>query len=272
MKIVPRKYTSLGAFVVLSAVAFSCQAAYAACAFGVSGDGISLQQALNARLTAAPSTTADCLAEGSDALWSVSGTGSSTIVLELTANSNVDPFGIYDSTNPANRLEVFNGAAVGDGSANSTATITFTPVGPNWTASVTRNAVTTSATFGSAVFGFYLSLVYLPNPTIQANYASQTFLNTDGPGAPNDHLYAYKGNGATFNGSAPSNLIGQIFGSNSYILAWEDGAGNNSDRDFQDFVVVVKDIAPVPLPAAAWLMLSGLLGVGAFARKQKLSA
>jgi len=41
--------------------------------------------------------------------------------------------------------------------------------------------------------------------------------------------------------------------------AWEDLPGGG-DRDFNDIVVDVS-LAPIPIPAAAWLFGSGLLGM-----------
>jgi len=43
---------------------------------------------------------------------------------------------------------------------------------------------------------------------------------------------------------------------------------STSDKDYDDLVVRM-DVAPVPLPAAAWLMIAGLAGLGAVARRRR---
>lgn len=42
------------------------------------------------------------------------------------------------------------------------------------------------------------------------------------------------------------------------------------DKDYDDLVVRM-DVAPVPLPAAAWLLLGGMAGLGAVARRRRKS-
>ena len=49
-----------------------------------------------------------------------------------------------------------------------------------------------------------------------------------------------------------------------YIIAFEDLSGvlgPGSDRDFNDVVIEVVNVAPVPIPGAAWLFGSGVLGL-----------
>lgn len=82
----------------------------------------------------------------------------------------------------------------------------------------------------------------------------------------------------TFGGSGEPSLQGscnsmlgentlsrEIFSPQDYILAWEDLAGGG-DRDYQDFVAVVQDIAPVPLPTPVLLLISGLVGLAGVSR------
>jgi hypothetical protein len=57
-----------------------------------------------------------------------------------------------------------------------------------------------------------------------------------------------------------------VFNSNDAILAYEDLL--NGDNDFQDFVVLVRGVQPIPLPAAAWLFGGGLLAWRLTARRR----
>jgi hypothetical protein len=108
----------------------------------------------------------------------------------------------------------------------------------------------------SEAFGFYLA-------TPQNNvFFSQSNLNPGGA----DRSYAYRGTGVQFVGG-PAAVLGTIFGVNDAILAYEDLL--SGDNDFQDFVVLVRGVAPIPIPAAGLLMLSGLGGLALFARRRR---
>ena len=244
---------------VLAAVGLGAQQAQAACTFGGSGEP-SLQASFGTLLGAdAPDVMADCLADGADAKWSTVGAvGGIDIVLELAGNADTNSFGLYDLNNPNRRLSIFEG----NDAANSTATVQLRLMGNGmWRASVLEVNNPGDSTswqhlngLASSAFGFYLSTAS------NGTFFSQTSRNADGV----DHLYAYQGNGAVFL-SGP--LADVVFTPNDFLLAWEDLSGGG-DLDFQDFVVVVQDIQPVPLPAALWLFASGLIGLAGVARRR----
>jgi hypothetical protein len=234
--------------------------ALALCTFGPGspyGGEPTLQAALNGLLSSAPDTTNDCLEDGTapngDAHWVTLGTTSATILLEIAGFATQNTFGIYDVSNPGNWLQIFSGPQ-GPGTL---ASISFSPAGGagyNVTVTIGSSSWTTPAPFLGTAFGFYLR-------TPQNNvFYSDSSLNPGGI----DRMYAYRGNGSSFTSGpvvADGNPANDIFGAADVILAYEDLV--HGDNDYQDFVVLVRGVQPavVPLPAAAWLLTSGLLGL-----------
>ncbi len=247
---------------VLACMAFATQDVWAVCSFQSSNEP-SLQSSFNSLFGGAGvlSATNDCLDDGTganrDGAWSTQGRTSATILLELAGFANRNRFGIYDILNPANRIEVFDGLA----GAGESAALSFV-VGPGGvTVAVTRGSQTTTSAspFLSEAFGFFLR-------TPQGNvFFSQSELNVSAV----DRMYAYRGNGAVFAGG-PAVVVGSVFGVNDAILAYEDLV--NGDNDFQDFVVLVRGVAPIPLPAAALLLLSALGGFAALRRGNRTAS
>ena len=95
------------------------------------------------------------------------------------------------------------------------------------------------------------------------SFFSQSNLNSDGA----DHSYAYRGSGEWF---LRGGAFGTQFGAQDAILAYEDLV--RGDNDFQDFVVLVRGVEPIPLPAAGWLLLSALAGLATRRRPPHLLA
>lgn len=201
---------------------------------GGNGSELSLQQVLNNKGNTLVNVQSDAhqLDDTQDSYWTSLGGSSASIVIEIAGYAGNNRFGIFNAADSSQRQEVFGGAASAGASANFI---------PTW-----------------SVFGFYLE------NTVNGNFTwfSDSALNA---GGQRDHLVAYAGQGETLNlgGAAGS----QLWDSNSYILAWEDL--NLGDWDYQDMVVLVRNVKPVP-DAASTLALFGLgiTAVGFLRRRQ----
>lgn len=236
----------------LAALGLAAAQANALCTFGGSGEP-SLQGSFNSMLGANTlSATASCLDDGDDAAWtSVGSIGQIDILLELAGNATTNVFGVYDLNDPSSQLTIFDGAD----STGDQAILRLRQTVNGWRVSVQEVGSTTwtHQFISTSAFGFYL------NVQGQGTFYSDTSSNADGV----DHLYAYQGTGTAF---LTGELAGEFFSRQDYILAWEDLLGGG-DGDYQDFVAVVQDITPVPLPTAVWLMMSGLVGLAGVSRR-----
>lgn len=229
-------------------------ASAATCVTGGSGEA-SLQDTLdNITVVGNSSVSAanDCLSDDLDSSWILDATGGAvtSMIIELAGQATSNTFGVYETGDSGNLVQLFDGAAT----AGSQATLT---IKANGDVLVNQEL---EGNFGSTkTFGFYLG-------TKSGNYFSNTSLNGDGT----DHMLAYQGTGDQV--QLPTFNPGE-WTLNEYILAWEDLRFSHPyyDGDFNDMVLMVESVQPVPVPAAVWLFGSGLLGLVGIARRKKVA-
>jgi hypothetical protein len=114
------------------------------------------------------------------------------------------------------------------------------------------NHTSTGITFAGNSFGYFLSGA---GGTFYSDYA----LNDNV-----DHLVSYQGKDDMV--KLPDVNAGP-WTADEYILAWEDVVGG--DNDFNDMVVMVESVRPVPEPTTMGLMGLGLVGLAFAARRKK---
>lgn len=201
--------------------------------------------------------------------WAINGTGGSenTMMFTLSGSTANTTFGIFDPSHinggvltSSNSLALFTGASTGlpAGTTLSDAgyQTTLSTDGQglfkatyNTQASHPGASETQSVTFGDGnLFGYYLQ--------VGGNtYFSDMSLNGDGVA----HMAAFAGDGQ----QGAIRLTNGVFSLGEFLLAWEDGA-NGGDLDYNDFVVMVESVHPVPEPANLALFGFGALLIGGF--------
>jgi len=85
------------------------------------------------------------------------------------------------------------------------------------------------------------------------------FFSTSGGGTP-----ATANNGGPI--TSPLSIAFADLGGDTFLALFNDGGGRpTDDKDFNDMIVRVS-VSAVPLPAAAWLLISAVLGLVSFSR------
>ena len=239
-----RTMIAILAVVAISASAMADATNVRPVTIGATNDAQSLQQVLNSLVVSGPGVDA-YLDQTDYALFTNGASGGSvaTFIIELSGNAASNSFGIYSSGNAANKAQIFSGVA----GSGSMALVSFAANGD-----ILVNFQVVASGFGSS-FGFYIDNGY-------TTYYSEDSLNNGAAMA-----LIYQGDGVTVK-KAPGYAPG-LWSPNEFIIAFEDGM--DQFTDFNDLVVMVESIVPVPAPAAALLGMVGLAAVGYIKRRVK---
>ena len=195
-----------------------------------------------------------------DSYWSITASAGSvsTVVVELAGASLIDyqEFGVFDYANSSSLVELFPGSAGVIAGVGSQATLSLLLDG-----SVRVNGVDSGIDFGGNLFGYYLDTRGTSAAGGGGLWYSDTALNSDGA----DHMYAYQGTD-TDTVQLPGYFPG-VWTDSEFILAFEAGEIPVGTLDYEDFVVMVESVNPVPVPGAVLLGILGLSIVGVKLRK-----
>ena len=212
------------------------------CVGGTGAGSCSLQNLVNSVTTAGPTidTTQD---SGAQTFTSAGGTTTGSYLFSVAGYAPHNKFGLYKLGDPNTKIELFGGVTSGI-TAGAKTMVNFLANGSVQVGSSIVN------NFGSK-YGFYLDRQG-PDPL---TVYSQNNLNA----ASAQQMVAYTGNNQT-----RLNIGGTdtLFDKNSVLLGFEDLRLNQSDRDYNDLVVLVSGVQnskDVPEPMA----LIGLAAVGA---------
>lgn len=207
--------------------------------------------------------TYDAISDSLDSYWQTGATdmGSSTIIIEIAGNADENELGIYAYGDTSTSLKLFDAMAT----TGYKAGINYYDVDMEflvtyYDASGVQIGSQVNKVFGTNLFGFYLS-----NEEDNLIFYSDSALNDDG----DNNMLAFQGVGDSVDVTYSLNTSGEAeqgksseWGPGEYILAWEDlPLPDNSDKepDYNDLVLMVESLIPVPVPGA---VLLGILGLG----------
>ena len=190
---------------------------------------------------------------GNTSTWAQTGNGGYAVIgLGAGATNTLE---VYNSLTPGTLID-----PIGTG---------FTGNGPTGLGTIGSPYVGTGSAFVSGnLYGFALNQ---NNNSVITNWYSNPALNSDGY----DHMLVY--NLSSLSGSQVyvfdpnTNTTNPVTLTNPYILAFEDNPLDPSDKDFNDLIVLVDGIAPVPEPMTVALFAFGLIAMAVFAFRRKFA-
>jgi hypothetical protein len=218
------------------------------------GDGgAALQDVLNDITVAGDSSVDvvnDMVNEGLDDYWAQTAAGGSfaTFIVEVAEFADDTIFGLYDSKDPSNWVELFNGTYTPGDQA------VFSIKGDG---SVYVNLSDSGIDFAQNRFGFFLDSSSNANG---GRFYSDTVLNTDGV----DHMAAYQGTGEQVQlpGASPGSWT-----NNEFVMAWEAESGGG-DAEYTDLVAMIESVETVPEPGSLAAFGFGIIGLFGIMRRR----
>jgi hypothetical protein len=165
-------------------------------------------------------------------VWTANASQTSTLLLEIAGNKDINSFGIYDLVTKKT-LQIFAGTVSGI----TTKTVTYS----GGIVSLGSDNLTVGSSFG----------FYLQSGSGPTYYSRVSDNGTDG-----DHMVTQRTSASrtllASSGLIPSDVS---WGTSEYLLGWEDIPLSSGDKDYQDMLVKV-DAVPVPEPTT---MIAGAL-------------